>query len=252
LQRVHTLVVRNVANGSVGYCCIGVHPSLIKRFSRLGLLYERSKTLSADNYFGIYDTPQLFESTERQFKEWERLLQKLDPVSFDVFLRKTSGRVAAHNPDRGWTQLVESMNEVRGYQHARAIGYENCRLLDEQSHPFPDVEASNAVGKWCLLEVKTIQESAEELRLRGEVQAAEPGLPLRLTRVLRRRYLHACRQIAGHARASEAERICFMIINLDLRTVLAQENKRLLDDFLRTIEADVKIQSISQHWPAGV
>jgi hypothetical protein len=155
-------------------------------------------------------------------------------------------------PDRGWTQLVESVNEVRGYQHARAIGYENCRLLDEQSHPFPDVEASNSAGKWCLLEVKTIQESAEELRLRGEVQAAEPGLPMRLTRVLRRRYLHACQQIAGHARASEAERICFMIINLDLRTVLAQENKRLLEDFLRTIEEDVKIQSISQHWPAGV
>jgi hypothetical protein len=229
-----------------------VHPSLIKRFSRLGLLYERSRTSSADNYFGIYDTPELFESTERQFKEWEHLLQELDPVSFDVFLRKTSGRVAAHNPDRGWTQLVESMNEVRGYQHARAIGYENCRLLDEQSNPFPDLEASNAAGKWCLLEVKTIQESAEELRVRGEVQAAEPGLPVRLKRVLRRRYLHASQQIAGHARASEAERICFMIINLDLRTVLARENKRLLEDFLRTIAADVKIHSISQHWPAAL
>lgn len=229
-----------------------MHPSLIKRFSRLGLLYERSRTSSADNYFGIYDTPELFESTERQFKEWERLLQDLDPVSFDVFLRKASGRVAAHKPDRGWTQLVESMNEVRGYQHARTIGYENRRLLDEQSHPFPDVEASNAAGKWCLLEVKTIQESAEELRARGEVQAAEPGLPVGLTRVLRRRYVHACQQIAGHARASEADRICFMIINLDLRTVLARENKRLLEDFLVTIEADVKIHSISQHWPAGV
>ena len=111
MQRVHTLVLRDVANGDRGYFGSGVHPSLIKRFSRLGLLYERSKTLSSDNYFGIYDTPELFESTERQFTEWERLLQELDPVSFDVFVRKTSGRVAAHNPDRGWTQLVESMNE---------------------------------------------------------------------------------------------------------------------------------------------
>ena len=250
MHRLHTLGVRDVANGCFGYFGLAVHPSLIKRFSRLGLLYERSKTLSADNYFGIYDTPELFESTERQFTEWEDLLQKLDPISFDVFLRKTSGRVAAHNPDRGWTQLVESMNEVRGYQHARAIGYEKCRLLDEQSHPFPDVEASNAANKWCLLEVKTIQESAGELRLRGKVQVAVAGLPVRLTRVLRRRYRHACQQIAGHPRALEAERICFMIINLDLRTVLAQENKRLLEDFLRTLEGDVKIQSISQHWPA--
>jgi hypothetical protein len=223
---------------------------LIKRFPRLGLLYERSKTFSADNYFGIYDEPRLFDGTERQFKEWEGLLQELDPGSFEVFLRKTAGRVAARSTDRGWTQLVESMNEVRGYRHARDIGYESCRLLDEQSQPFPDIEAWNAAGKWCVLEVKTIQESAKELRLRGEVQVAEPGLPVRLTRVLRRRYRDACQQVAGHPRAAKAERICFMIINVDLRTVLARENKRLLDDFLRTIQAEVKIHSISQHWPA--
>lgn len=227
-----------------------MHPDLIRRFPRLGLLYERSKTLSAKNYFSIYDTAELFEGTERQFEEWERLLEQLDAVSFAVFLRKAAGRVAAQNPDRGWTQLVESMNEVRGYQHARAAGYENCRLLDEQSHPFPDIEASNAAGKWCVMEVKTIQESDEELRLRGELQVAEPGLPLRLTRVLRQRYLHACKQIAGHPHAADAERICLMIINLDLRTLLAEENKVLLHDFLRTIQTDVRIESISQHWPA--
>lgn len=170
--------------------------------------------------------------------------------SLDIFLRKTAGRVAAHNGDRGWTQLVESINEVRGYQHARSLGYRDCRLLDEQSHPFPDIEASNPAGQWCVMEVKTIQESDNELQLRGQVQKGEPGLPIRLTRLLRHRYRHASKQIAAHPRATEAERICFMIINLDLRTVLARENKLLLEDFLRALETNVKIHCISQHWPA--
>lgn len=227
-----------------------MHAALIKRFPRLGLLYEMSKTLSDANYFSIYQDPNLFEGTERQFNTWENLLTKLDAISLDVFLRKTAGRVSAQNGDRGWTQLVESINEVRGYQHARSLGYRNCRLLDEQSFPFPDIEASNPEGQWCVMEVKTIQESDEELELRGQVQAGELGLPVRLTRLLRRRYRHASRQIAAHARALEAERICFMIINLDLRTVLARENKTLLEDFVRSLETNVKIHCTSQHWPA--
>ncbi len=63
-----------------------------------------------------------------------------------------------------------------------------------------------------------------ELELRGQVRKDEPALPIRLTRLLGRRYLHPSKQIAVHPRAAEAERICFMIINLDLRTLLAREN----------------------------
>lgn len=227
-----------------------MHTALIKRFPRLGLLYEKSRTLSDANYFSIYQDPNLFEGTERQFETWESLLTELDAISLDVFLRKAAGRVAVQNGDRGWTQLIEIINEVRGYQHAQSLGYGNCRLLDEQSYPFPDIEGFNPAGQWCVMEVKTIQESDEELELRGQVQAGEPGLPVRLTRLLRRRYRHASRQIAAHPRASEAERICFMIINLDLRTVLARENKPLLENFVRSLETNVKIHCISQHWPA--
>ncbi len=192
----------------------------------------------------------MFEGTERQFETREGLLSELDPLSFEVFLRKAAGRVAAQNGDRGWTQLVESINEVRGYSYARSLGYRDCQLLDERSYPFPDIEASNPAGQWCVMEVKTIQESDEELELRGQVQKGEPGLPIRLTRLLRRRYRHGLKQVTAHPRASEAERICFMIANLDLRTLLARENQRLLPDFLRALETNAKIHCISQHRPA--
>ena len=214
------------------------------------MLYQRSKTESENNYFGIYEGGQLSDDTEKQFVEWERLFTTLDPVSLEVFLRKAAGRVAARAiPERGWGQLVDIINEVRGYDYAQSLGYNSCRLLDEQSNPFPDIEASNA-DAMCLIEVKTIQESDEELRLRGQVQQEESGLPQRLQRVLRTRYFHAVKQIAGHPQAARARKICYMIVTLDLRTVLAEENKDFLQTFIKSLEGEVEIHCISKHWPA--
>jgi hypothetical protein len=227
-----------------------MHPELIQRFPRLGALYVRSKLTNSDNYFAIYGKPTLFESTEKQFIAWEALLQTLDPDSFETFLRKAAGRVAARaqSPDRGWSQLVECFNEVRGYRHALELGYQ-ARLVDEQSVPLPDVEASRPDDAKCLLEVKTIQESDEELQMRGQIQSAESGLPKRLTRAIRNKYLQAISQIANHPWADEARKICYLIINLDLATVLAKENKDFLETFIRELERDdVEIHYVSQYW----
>jgi hypothetical protein len=229
---------------------IPMHAAIIERFPRLGMLWDRSKTAAADNYFGIYDSPTLFPGTEKQFIAWESLLQALDPESLNVFLRKAAGSVTGRtNPDRGWSQLVESMNEVRGYQYAQSLGYTTVRLLDEQGRPLPDIEASETDGR-CLIEVKTIQESDEELQMRGQIQSAQPGLPLRLKRLLKKRYSHATNQIAGHPWADHARKICYMVINLDLRTLLADENKELLQAFIQELQTDVEIYSISQYWPS--
>ena len=228
-----------------------MHPEIIERFPRLGRLWDRSKTAAVDNYFGIYDSPRLFQGTEKQFIAWEGLLQTLDPESLKIFLRKAAGRVAAcSNPERGWSQLVECMNEVRGYQYAQSLGYTTVRLLDEQAHLLPDIEASKADGK-CLIEVKTIQESDKELQMRGQVQRAETGLPQSLKRRLRKHYSHATKQIAGHPRAENARKICYMVINLDLRTLLADENKEILRLFIQELQTDVEIHSVSQHWFAN-
>lgn len=230
-----------------------MHAALIKRFPRLGALYERSKVLSEDNYFGIFDSPVLNESTEKQFTEWEELLQTLDPDSFETFLRKASGRVAARlkTPDRGWNQLIEAFNEIRGYQHAIKLGYSRARLLDERSSPLPDVESTALGGDKCLLEVKTIQESEEELEMRGKIQSAKLGLPGRLERAIRRKYSHAIEQINGHPSAGEARKVCYLIINLDLATALAEGNKKLLEVFCQGLERDgVEIHCISKYWPA--
>jgi hypothetical protein len=229
-----------------------MHPALIKRFPRLGALYHRSETTLPDNYFAIYDSATLTESAEKQFIDWEALLQTLDPESFETFLRKAAGRVAARskNLDRGWSQLIECFNEVRGYQYAMQLGYASARLLDEQSSPLPDVEASGSNDAKCVMEVKTIQESDEELEMRGQIQAAESGLPQRLKRAIQKKYSHAINQIARHRWAGEARKICYLVITLDLSTVLAEENKDFLEAFIKGLQRDnVEIHYLSQYWP---
>jgi hypothetical protein len=227
-----------------------MHQTLITRFPRLGELWGRSNTASPDNYFGIYSTPKPPAGAERQFVEWESLLGMLDDESFDIFLRKAAGRVTANRPaQRGWSQLVDSINEVRGYQYARELGYGDVRLINETATPLPDIEASNGKER-CLIEVKRVQESDVELASQGQVQKAQSGLPVRLQRVLRRRYRQAVGQIAGHPWAAGARKVCYLIIKLDLRTVLDRDNQGVLDDFLRDLEDGVEIQSDSRYWPA--
>lgn len=65
--------------------CFRMHPAIIERFPRLGELWNHSKTAADANYFGIYDTPILLPDTEKQFIEWEALLQALDTESFAFF-----------------------------------------------------------------------------------------------------------------------------------------------------------------------
>ena len=89
-----------------------------------------------------------------------------------------------------------------------------------------------------------------ELEKRGQIQSAELGLPQRLKRAIRKKYSHAINQIAGHPWAGEARKICYLIINLDLSTVLAEENKDCLKTFIDSLQQNnVEIHCVSQYWP---
>ena len=204
-----------------------------------------------DNYFGIYDSPVLESGTEGQFTEWESLLQALDSQSFMIFLDKATRYVTKRHDTRGWDQLVACMNEVRGYEYALALGYTNARLLANRSQSYPDVEASKADEK-CLMEVKTIQKSDFDIDRRGRIQTEELGLPKGLKDKFRGVYSKACRQILGRPWNGQAKRICYMVINVDLRTALADENKALLDGFLDDLQTEVEIHWSSTPWTARI
>ena len=86
--------------------------------------------------------------------------------------------------------------------------------------------------------------------MRGNIQSAKFGLPKRLTRAIQNKYSEAISQIANHPWAAEARKICYLIINLDLAIVLANENKDFLRTFIKELQrADLEIHYVSQYWP---
>ena len=227
-----------------------MHTQLLKRFPSLAELWNSSRKDDPNNYFRIFDSPDLPHGAENQFKEWDSLVSGLDPESRATFLRKASGFVSTQTSlERGWTQLVECVNEIRGYEYAISLGYSDAKLVQEQQLELPDIEAKNLTSK-CLVEVKTIQKSDFEIHNRNKVQVEESGLPIRLKRVLRKRYNKAVTQIENHPWAHEARKICYMFINPDLRTLLAKDNIKNLYDYLNDIEDSVEIHYTSQYWPA--
>ena len=227
-----------------------MHTALLQRFPNLAELWHASRIDHPDNYFGIYNSPKLSRGAENQFEEWDSLIAGLDSESRTTFLRKASGLVSAPTSrERGWTQLVECVNEIRGYEYAISLGYTNAQLIQEQQIELPDIAATNSESR-CLVEVKTIQKSDLEIDQRNQVQTEEIGLPIRLKRVLRKRYTKASTQIENHLWASDARKICYMFINPDLRTLLAEENKDNLHQYLDGLESSVEIHYVSQYWPA--
>lgn len=227
-----------------------MHPNLMNQFPKIGALYRASDPKNPDNYFGIYTKPELHSATRQQFERWEEKLGKLDDRSFATFLRKTKGRVSAvADKRRGWNALIESMNEVDAYCHAIKLGFPRARLIDESHESLPDIEAVNSHGV-CLVEAKTINESQAELQRRGKIQRGKLELPRRLERLIRLSYKNARKQIFGHSQSSTARKICYLVINLDLSTVLERRNQQLLDQLIMSIQTDVEIEALSRTWPA--
>lgn len=225
-----------------------LHRHLIERFPLIGELYQASDTSHPNNYFAIYTEPVLFPGTEGQFRRWQSGFESLDRESFSTFVRKSKGAVSAVNQvARGWTQLIDSVNEVMVYNHAKSLGYDEVRLVEKRH--LPDIEASRRTDE-CLIEVKTINESEVEVAQRGRLQRGGLGLPDRLKLRIEKKYREARIQIISHPRAAFSRKICFMVINLGLATVLERRNKQLLDNFIKELESDIEIHHISRTWPA--
>ena len=228
-----------------------MHSDNQRKFPRLAYLHQKSDVNHPDNYFSICAEAKLLPGDEAQLMTWERRLTLLDPDSWATFIRKATGRVSLRDKSgRDWHQLVETFNELKGYEHARNLGYERVRFISETNRSLPDIEASGSIGAG-FIEVKTINESAYELSVRGKkVQKGEFGLPDRLRTALSERYQKARSQIFNHPASSDARKICLFVIDLDLRTVLKTKNKECLNLFFAQLESDVEIHSISRHWPS--
>ena len=139
---------------------VTTHPDNLNKFPYLSRLHQLGDGEKTDSYFSVLAEASLRPGDERQFIEWENQIAGLDHSSRTRFLDKAGSVVSIRDRNgRGWHQLVEIFNEIKGYVRAVALRYDCVRFINDNSQSLPDIEAFGAPGN-CLIEVKTINESA--------------------------------------------------------------------------------------------
>jgi hypothetical protein len=143
----------------------------------------------------------------------EKELQGLDSVSWDVLKEEIIRKKKIT-----WIQLMDKMNEVRGYNYLARMGCQNIQFISPsrtKGLKTPDIEGMlGAVTVLC--EVKTIHISDEERDFRNGGPARKmTGLKCGFFRKLRKDQMNAEKQLREYNTSISTRRIVYVIINFD-------------------------------------
>lgn len=125
-------------------------------------LLELAKECGGDNYFSkLLGEPH--SAREMQFiEETEKQLCHLDERAWQAFKSKVKGYATRYDPVRGYSQVIDVLNEVKGYNWLKDQGYTSIEFTPEGNGKKPDLHASGEKGE-AFVEVKTIHMSDDEL-----------------------------------------------------------------------------------------
>jgi hypothetical protein len=172
-------------------------------------------------YFWPDDTKFSDPRKRRFFLEIERDLRGLDAEAWNFLKQEALPRLKAKDPDRGWQQLFDTLNEAKGYNHLVAIGCTEVRFVPRAAPKHirtPDLEGVLASTK-VLCEVKTVNPSADEIARRNEGGVGttrgqlEQDFFCKLSSVLR---AAACQMLAFNTDEG-VRRIAYLVVNFDDR-----------------------------------
>ena len=95
----------------------------LSRIYELRYLIQTHKCLS--EHFRDFDNPLMDDSSKMQaFRSIEKELQGLDSASWDMLKREIIRKKKIT-----WTQLMDKMNEVRGYNYLARMGCKNIQFI---------------------------------------------------------------------------------------------------------------------------
>jgi hypothetical protein len=128
-------------------------------FPRLLDLYQHSDKSNPRNYFNV-EFPLPLSKEEEQFA-------RLDSESWKTLRNKALPYVSLDDPLRNYQQLWSTLDEARGYVFLADQGYEQIEFIEPDKRKkggqqSPDL-VGYKVGSTAILEVKTVNESNENL-----------------------------------------------------------------------------------------
>lgn len=221
-------------------------------FPFLFRLFLSSDTTHPDNYFAGFERRCRSEQATASYRQWDRLLGRLDEESRQDLFGRAAPAVSRRNRGSGrhWSEMFVVLNEAKGYELLRNEGYATVQFVPRSDEPTPDLWGSDGKRE-AVLEVKTIQSSDIDAKSLGSgiAQVAVNGLPDGLCRKLRSDYQQAKRQCLAYRGSSVARRICLFCMTLDLIVAMNRDNQQHLEKFMRELEdPDVEISYHSGFW----
>ncbi|MBB3571988.1 hypothetical protein [Rhizobium sp. BK491] len=171
-------------------------------------------------YFANFDeTLTSYAVKKKVFLEIEEDLQGLDHDAWAFLKKELAPLLTAKDPDRGWQQLIDKLNQAKGYNHVKHLGCTDVRFIPEsrmKGHRTPDIEAVDG-NRAILCEVKTINLSNNEVvRFRsGGVGASADRLSEAFLGKLRSTVDGAEQQMLVYNADKRTRRIAYLVINFD-------------------------------------
>jgi len=173
-------------------------------------------------YFHNFESSYRDETSKREgWQNREKQLQALDLNSWNDLKHKTSSYLMKPDYTKGcwWHQLIEALNEARGYKYLKDIGCSNINFIP--TNTMNGVETPDLKGELngfkILCEVKTISISDEEAHARrfGACRTITDQLGEGFFNKLRSDLLKAQRQMKAYDEGKNIRRIAYVIIDFD-------------------------------------
>jgi len=190
----------------------GAAHCLPKNLPRLLDLYEHSDKTSLKNYFNVdYPLP---------LAEEENRLARLDSASWRVLRDKAVPFVCFDDPARRYQQLWNTLDEARGYEFLAEKGYAQIEFIKPSKKDgvrSPDLIGRKA-GSTAVLEVKTINESQDNLGENASWRNEAVTVPQNLSEALTRKIVvtieDATDQLKSYPHPTD-RKIVFLVIRFD-------------------------------------
>lgn len=189
--------------------------------------------------------PNEVKKSPSVFKGIEEDLARLPAPAWSSFKKRMLESIQKA-PKREYQQFVDTLNELKGYRYLENQGYSDIEFIPRSDdRETPDLKASASGRSLALVEVKTLNQSDDEVahieentsRLEvGEeliVRSVQVGLPDALKRKIRDTIAKAKSQLVSYeSDVPDICRVIFLVIKLDTIQALDQRNWNGLDIFL--------------------
>jgi hypothetical protein len=198
---------------------------------------------SANAFFRAGDDKFTNPNKRGSFVEIERDLQGLDAQAWLHLKSEIGHRLNQKDCIRGWQQLIDILNEAKGYNYLSQLGCAAIEFIPRAKTKTPDLRAKLGEVR-ILCDVKTINVSDDEARRRDEggVGTTLAHLPEGFFKKLSSALGSASSQMRTVEGQEPTRRIAYVVVNSDDQlNECADDYRRQIEDFLTTQSLDIEV-----------